>query len=265
MYRSANSAIKNSAIVVALLGFEAGAIVALHRLGQLEWMNIPWSSLRMWLDIAPLEDVVAAGLRTIALVVAYWIAGSTAAYVVARASRIPGLIRATAWATLPPIRRVIDRTIAITVTTAALVSPIAPALANEAPPTTEPIVYQISDQGVPTPVNAPVVDPTVILPPGVGGGGYTPNPAGGVAATAAAEAAVADTVYEVVRGDNLWTISRSHLLAVYPDRDVDSAEIATYWREVIEINTPTLRSGDPNLIYPGERIVLPAIAKGGTT
>ncbi len=37
------------------------------------------------------------------------------------------------------------------------------------------------------------------------------------------------------------------------------------WRRVIEINTPQLSSGDPNLIYPSEQIVLPPIDNGGNT
>ena len=250
--------------LVALAAFEAAAIALLHELGSLRWMQVPWNDIAMWLDLAPLEDVVAASLRTVALGIAYWMAGSSALYLVARATRVPGLIRATAWATLPPIRRVIDRAVAVTVTTAALVAPIAPALADEAPPTTEPIIYQISEQGVPTPVNPPPVDPTHVAPPGTAGGGYTPNPAGGV--EVGADPTVAgETFYEVVRGDNLWTISAAHLAAATPQRDVEPSEISVYWRSVIVLNTPQLRSGDPNLIYPGEQIVLPPIDIGDDT
>ncbi len=232
-------------------------------------MTIPWGSVRSWLDIAPLEDVVASGFRSIALVVAYWIAASTAAYAAARISRVPRLIRAAAWATLPPIRRAIDRAIAVTVTATALASPIAPAVAGEIPSPPEPIVYQILDGGVPTPINPPVVDPTVILPPGVGGAGYTPQPAGGLAVedeAAAAEpggvrheaGAAGDTaVHEVVTGDNLWTISAGHLRTLFPELEPATGEIAVYWRHVIETNAANLRSGNPNLIYPGEQIVLP--------
>ncbi len=54
----------------------------------------------------------------------------------------------------------------------------------------------------------------------------------------------------VQRGDHLWKISARHLSGT--DRPV-----APYWREVVEVNTPSLRSGDPDLIYPGEIISLP--------
>lgn len=58
----------------------------------------------------------------------------------------------------------------------------------------------------------------------------------------------------VEKGDHLWKISARHLSEVAPEDPV-----APYWREVVTINTPRLRSGDPDLIYPGEVVDLPAI------
>lgn len=267
--------------VVAVGCFEIAAIALLHRMGHIEWMTVPRGSLQSWLAIAPIEDVAAAGLRSIALVIAYWVAASTAAYGAARISRIPGLIRATTWATLPPIRRSIDRAIAATFTAAALASPLTPVMAGEIPSPPEPVVFQLSDHGIPTPVHPPAVDrsidPTVILPPGVGNAGYTPRPAGGVALDDATDntevaGAVLDSsadekndIHNVAAGDNLWTITAAHLRLVYPNRELDAAEIAPYWRRVIKVNTPTLRSGNPNLIYPGEEIVLPHPGAPGDT
>jgi len=60
----------------------------------------------------------------------------------------------------------------------------------------------------------------------------------------------------VVKGDHLWKISARHLESTSPE-----ASIAPYWREVIEVNTPNLRSGDPDLIFPGEVIELPGISE----
>lgn len=58
----------------------------------------------------------------------------------------------------------------------------------------------------------------------------------------------------VEKGDHLWKISARHL-----DERASNGEIAPYWRRVVEVNTPQLRSGDPDLIYPGEVVQLPAI------
>lgn len=54
-------------------------------------------------------------------------------------------------------------------------------------------------------------------------------------------------------GDHLWKISEQHL------GESGSTEVAPYWRRVVVLNEPTLRSGDPDLIYPGETIRLPPI------
>lgn len=71
-----------------------------------------------------------------------------------------------------------------------------------------------------------------------------------------AQGDVVPTVVTVMEGDHLWKISKRHLeerLAHQPG----SGEIAPYWRTVIEENRERLRSGDPDLIYPGELIHLP--------
>jgi nucleoid-associated protein YgaU len=58
----------------------------------------------------------------------------------------------------------------------------------------------------------------------------------------------------VAKGDHLWKISARHL-----GPDASNGEVAPYWLEVIDVNTPTLRSGDPDLIFPGEVVQLPTI------
>lgn len=58
----------------------------------------------------------------------------------------------------------------------------------------------------------------------------------------------------VQRGDHLWKISAKHLGEDSPESDV-----APYWRRVVLVNTPRLRSGDPDLIYPGETVELPPV------
>lgn len=62
-----------------------------------------------------------------------------------------------------------------------------------------------------------------------------------------------ETSVVVEKGDHLWKISARHLEEVAP-----KAKVAPYWREVIDVNTPHLRSGNPDLIYPGEVVELPA-------
>jgi hypothetical protein len=64
----------------------------------------------------------------------------------------------------------------------------------------------------------------------------------------------------VVRGDNLWTIARDHLSRVRGGPGTPpNHEVAAYWVEVVKTNRDHLRSGDEDLIYPGERITLPRV------
>jgi hypothetical protein len=62
-------------------------------------------------------------------------------------------------------------------------------------------------------------------------------------------------------GDSLWTIAASRL-AQGTGRDTASlttVEVTHYWVRLCDLNRSRLRSGDMNLIYPGEAIVLPTV------
>ena len=103
--------------------------------------------------------------------------------------------------------------------------------------------------------------PSSTSPPAPARPGYTPAPAGRPAPspTGRAEAGL----HRVVEGDNLWTIARDHLASVTRRRagDLSEREIARYWLDVVDANRATLRSGDPDVIFPGETIKLPPVAR----
>ena len=67
--------------------------------------------------------------------------------------------------------------------------------------------------------------------------------------------------HAVAEGESLWTIARDHLAQVRGGGAEKPAtrEVAAYWIRVVEVNRLRLRSGDPDLIYPGEQIVLPPV------
>ncbi|MFZ0013748.1 MAG: hypothetical protein WAL25_06480 [Acidimicrobiia bacterium] len=65
-----------------------------------------------------------------------------------------------------------------------------------------------------------------------------------------------ETEVVVQRGDHLWKISARHLRTHAPERP-----IAGYWLDVIDENMARLRSGDPDLIYPGEVILMPELSE----
>jgi hypothetical protein len=69
---------------------------------------------------------------------------------------------------------------------------------------------------------------------------------------------------EVAVGDNLWLIAVS-AVARETGREpgtVTDDEVARYWRVVCDVNRDRLRSGDVDLIYPGEVVVLPSADDG---
>ncbi len=68
--------------------------------------------------------------------------------------------------------------------------------------------------------------------------------------------------YSVVAGDNLWTLASAHLESVL-GRAPTEAETATYWSHMIEANRAQLRSGNPDLIFPGEVVTCPPTADVG--
>lgn len=64
------------------------------------------------------------------------------------------------------------------------------------------------------------------------------------------------TVVIVESGDHIWKISKESLGGAL-DREPRNDEVHPYWLDTIAINLDSLRSGDPDLIYPGEELVLP--------
>src|SRR6266542_5422482 len=339
---------------LALLVFEVGAVVLLGKLGRVPALRIPWHSLTPWLLNSPVEDVLAAILRMIALLIAWWLLGSNLLYLVASFTRVPGAIRAVRWCTLPVVRSVTDHAVALTLATSlvgggtgATIAAATPAVAaaphrsgqmttgqgepradaraGVAGPGSGPVSYLpqpagapreadvnaagAGDAGVPraqqrqpepgrsdyvprpaghpsapqprsttsstSTTSTPTSVPTTAPPPT--NRGYEPHPAGPPSPTTAAPTTTTshptttpappappperhgEAVHEVKQGDNLWTISRNRLAQVTERHasELSDHEIASYWLRVVAANRSSLRSGDPDLIFPGEKVQLP--------
>ena len=65
--------------------------------------------------------------------------------------------------------------------------------------------------------------------------------------------------WTVAPGDNLWTIAERHLGA-FAATEAELPDVGDYWRQVVLANQDVIRSSDPDLIYPGEVVVLPPVA-----
>ncbi len=66
------------------------------------------------------------------------------------------------------------------------------------------------------------------------------------------------STYTVVPGDNFWAIAKAQVTAK-TGQEPSEAEVANYWVKLIDANRSTIRSGDPNLIFPGEVFTLPPV------
>ena len=264
--------LRRTASVAALIVPEVAALVTLHRLGSYEAAAVRWDDLSGWLAQTPPEDAIVAVVRLAALALAWWLTASTVLYALASATKIPGLVRGVRWATVAPVRRMIDGALATTILfgstlTAPSAAAVAPAdravvvqpdeLGLQADESSQP-VYQPSPASddphaiyEPKPANDPPLTPltTRDSPPNT-----FPAPPANEAATILGEA-----LYSVRPGDNLWAIASWHLTVISgsPADDLKTEDIRTYWLQLIEDNAGRLRSDDPALIWPGEQIRLP--------
>jgi hypothetical protein len=210
--------------LLALISVEIGALPVLQRLGSLTFLRTPGTdppAWQRWLASTPPQDALASVLRLVAMACAWWLVAGTGLYLAARLVRVPGLVHAVEWTTPAAVRRVIDRALALSM------------LATLAGGTA---ALAATPQPVPVPI--PVVQSA---------------PAPAIRATPAVAAPVDRRT--VRPGDNLWSIAAGSIAA--GGATPSSARIAPYWRVVVDRNRASLRSGNPNLIFPGETISLP--------
>ena len=109
--------LRRTGSLLGLLGLELAAVVGLHWLGRFPGLRIGWSEPVPWLLSSEVQEVLGAILRSVALVMAYWLLASTLLYLLASLTRLPSAVRAVSWATLPVVRRVADHAVAVTLAT----------------------------------------------------------------------------------------------------------------------------------------------------
>ncbi len=59
----------------------------------------------------------------------------------------------------------------------------------------------------------------------------------------------------MIAGDSLWRLAED-VVAERLGRAATDVEITPYWQSVVEANRSRLRSGDPDVLFPGESVVL---------
>jgi resuscitation-promoting factor RpfA len=240
--------VRRSSRLFLTLAAELAVVWSLTTVGARPELALPRHHLGSWLQTRPPADVLVALLRGIALVGAWWLLAGTVLYAVAAASRIPGALRAVRWATLPSVRRVVDAAFAASLVAGVVFAPTVAtaATATDPPPTTTVVRDGRGGELASLPASEPTTT-TAAAP-------VTPT-----AATASVPIVATDVV--VAPGDSLWELAAEHLARATgrPRAVVADVEIAPYWARLCDRNRDSLRSGDPNLVFPGERVTMPPL------
>ena len=264
--------------MLGVLAAETSLVWLLHRIAPMFPVDI--ANLGTWARFTPPDQIVMATARYVALSFGYWLLLSTVAYTAGLIARLPGLIRSVEWATLPIVRRAARQalTLSLATTTMAPTVAILPAVSarhqavvengHQEEGDSDRIVVGVSDHNSFVPPGAtlrlrPGTDsasvPTPRLSRSTAGPPHqvtTPPPAIG-------PDSVVDTgsggLHTVQPGDNLWTIAERQLQTHDPASPPTESQIARYWTRVVELNRPSLRSQNPDRIYPGEAIYLPPL------
>ncbi|HSH61000.1 MAG TPA: LysM domain-containing protein [Acidimicrobiales bacterium] len=259
--------------LVTVVTGECAALVLLHRVGSVG--AVDWGDPGRWLAATPPEDALVEVVRLAGLVLAWWLTVTTVLYVLARLTRVPSLVRSVEWATLAPVRRVVDGVLATSIVAGSTFGSATMALAEHAP---SPVVVQLDQpkqREAPEPAyrprpagngiapqsdSEPRPTSTTTVPAASDGTPRLARMPAPPAIEAAALPSSTPTTYVVQAGDSLWRIAERQVAAPTgrsPD-DIGVAEVHAYWVHLVETNRHRLRSGDPDLIHPDEVLVLPA-------
>lgn len=253
--------------LVGLVVTEVALVVALHALGRSDGFGIEWSNLSTWFESTSFEDAFGVVVLVVALLIAYWLLVSTLAYLAASVAGRPGALGAVSWLTLPPVRRLVSRAVALSLAASTVAGSLSSAVAGGAG--SAPVVAEVDQSGTffpPGATRAPEGgdQPGIVVPPHLepesAPAGHDPEPdqRPSVPVEPVVDGSVGHPV-TVRHGDHLWGLAERHLAEVLGRSDLGEHEIARYWVSVIEANRETIRSGNPDLIYPGEVLVLPAV------
>jgi hypothetical protein len=244
-------ALYRTARVAGTVLLEVATVLVLIGLGRRPELAVPLGHLGEWLRHGDPATVVVALLRWVALLGAGWLLASTLLYLAASISRVPAAVRAVRWSTVPAVRRAIDAACAVSVATSVVLAPSMAGAARASDPPGVSVVRDGRGQG----------GRITQLPPETTRA--APPPASPAPPAPAPQPVAPGDVVEVVvgPGDNLWALAAAHLGSA-TGRDaaaIGDDEVAAYWLRVCEANRERLASGDPNLVFPGERVVLPPV------
>ena len=252
-------------------GCLAVALVLLLWLGDGRLATPAVTAPSTWREWAATNDpltVVTAVLRVLALGLAWYLTGITSISVVARALRAARLVRVADALAFGPVRTLAQQAMGVGLAAGVLVTAVPTAgvgSAGDEPAATDvvsmvpidthdEVVAATAPSGMalrepaPAPVPAPV-----------------PVPASAATASAApaddpAPASLPVRERRVAPGDHFWAIAESEVTD-HLGRTASEAEVLAHWEDLVAANTDRLAvPGNPDLLVPGQRILLPEVA-----
>ena len=199
-----------------------------------------------------LETVLLTAVRWVGLALTGWLVATQFLYTLAVLTHTNWMADVLRPVTLPIIRRIAAGAATLTITLNAVT-----ATAQTIPEPTVVVIEQgqpqagLRDESTPTPVLQPRSEPEP----------ETPRPCDPIEPVASYSAPL---TWHVQPGDHLWSIAQDHLTIVL-GRPPTPAEHRHYWTHVVDAARSVIRSGNPDLIYPGEHIPLPPTIGAGNT
>lgn len=273
------------------------AVVSFHALGAGPLASPPLSPAGWPGWVATRDPLLAtvAILRLVVLLLTWYLLAATVIGGLVRVLRAARLVRLADALTVPTVRRLLQGAFGLTVATAVATSVPAGAahawsgagagVAPSAGVATVPFDGSLDGTSVLTlpggnrvspPAHA--VDHPVLRPRPADGrlrlrwsdGPGERRPGDGPAAPSSGPVPAPDDqrghtpVHEVVPGESFWSIAADRVGAVSAHAPTDG-QITTYWRRLIAANADRLAvPEDPDLIFPGQRFVLPEVLLHGT-
>jgi LysM domain len=248
---------RRSALLVGWVVLLVAALGLFHALGRGAFTAPPLArpgALASWLDEQSTTTLAFGALRLAAMGLAWYLLAATIAGLLAH---FLGSARwsATVDAISPAVVRRVVRG-AAGVTMAASVTG-AQAAAWAAPPG-----QPSTASPVPIMRRLPPDPPATTAPPPTTPPPTSPAPANPMPPTALPPSTPPPT-WVIRPGDNLWSVAEATLAGAWGRRPSD-AEIDGYWMTLIAANRPRLAHGDdPDLVFPGQVFVLPALPAPG--
>ncbi len=247
--------------------------VLLLRIGKEPWIPRPGEIL-----FAPPTEAVYGCIWLLAVAAVAWLLCSAVLSICAYLLRIPSAIRAVEWMTLGPVQRLAQRIAAaiLAIGSVSVAPPVGAALLPPVPHMVESGQNvdvgsgQVSTaSGVFTPLRADRIGGSLHGPPRATRSGAVI----GISLPVPIRSALRHGVlaedpsgnhveYVVQPGDNMWSVSSRHASRNQSD-SVSASHVIAVWRQVVDLNRERIESGDPDLIYPGETLLLPDVSSLG--